>query len=63
MCVPHFLYSSVCGHLGCLCVSAVVNSAASGAVNMQGWVSSRVLLCSTGDCSQHPVISHNRKDY
>ena len=28
VCVPHHLYSSVSGHLGCFCVLAIVNSAA-----------------------------------
>ena len=49
--------------LGYFYVSAVVNSAASSTVNIQGWIHNRALLYSAGNYSQYPVISHNRKDY
>ena len=28
-----------------------------------GWINSKVLLYSTGNYSQHPVINHNGKEY
>ena len=28
-----------------------------------GWINHKVLLYSTGNCIQHPVIKHNRKEY
>ena len=28
-----------------------------------GWINNKVLLCSTGNYIQYPVINHNRKEY
>ena len=28
-----------------------------------GWINSKVLLCSTGNCIQYPMINHNGKEY
>ena len=29
----------------------------------RGWLSNKVLLCSTGKYTQYPVINHNGKEY
>ena len=34
-----------------------------GKLVYRGWVNNKVLLYSTGDYIQYPVINHNRKEY
>ena len=29
----------------------------------RGWISNKILLCSTGNYIQYPVINHNGKEY
>ena len=35
-----------------------------GSLGLVGeWINNKVLLCSTGNCIQYPVINHNGREY